>query len=116
MGKKEFRCRGCGLIFEREGSKGEEEERCPWCGGKRSSLIACLSGKATQESVSTSASKESKSSEVRGMNGRVAKKIRKYSKRNWIEYVQALRAWPFNARLRFCWHIMFSKQTKPRGK
>lgn len=41
------------------------------------------------------------------MNGRVAKKIRKYSRRNWLEYVAAVKQWPFQARLRLAWYILF---------
>jgi len=44
------------------------------------------------------------------MNGRVAKKIRKYSKRNFLEYVRAVEEWPFSARWRLCWHILFGKR------
>jgi len=40
------------------------------------------------------------------MNGRVAKKIRNYSKRAWVEYYQAMRKWPFMARLRFAWALL----------
>ena len=40
------------------------------------------------------------------MNGRVAKKIRKYSKRNFLEYVEAVREWPFMARLRLTWYLL----------
>ena len=41
------------------------------------------------------------------MNGRISKKIRKYSKRNWIEYIKVVKQWPFTARLRFAWFILF---------
>ena len=40
------------------------------------------------------------------MNSKVAKKIRKYSKRNWIEYVDALMKWPYKNRLQFAWYIV----------
>ena len=40
------------------------------------------------------------------MNGRLVKKIKKYSKRNWIEYVRAVEQWPYSARLRFAWHMI----------
>lgn len=46
------------------------------------------------------------------MNGRMAKKVRKYSKRNWIEYFNAIREWPWTVRLRFCWHILFGMRTR----
>ena len=48
------------------------------------------------------------------MNGRLAKKVRKYSKRNWMEYVNAIQQWPWTVRLRFCWHILFGMRTRPR--
>lgn len=44
------------------------------------------------------------------MNGRVAKKIRREAKRNWLEYVKAVKQWPFEARFRFAWHILFHKE------
>ena len=43
------------------------------------------------------------------MNGRIAKKIRKYSKRNWMEYYQAMKKWPLGVRLRFCWALLFGR-------
>lgn len=43
------------------------------------------------------------------MNSRVAKKIRKYSRRNWIEYYKAMRKWPFMVRVRFSWSLLFGK-------
>ena len=46
------------------------------------------------------------------MNGRVAKKIRRAARRNWIEYVKAIRGWPFSVRLRFAWEILFSGKWK----
>ena len=46
------------------------------------------------------------------MNGRVAKKVRKYSRRNWIEYFQTIREWPFHTRLHFCCDILFSFRWK----
>lgn len=41
------------------------------------------------------------------MNGRMVKKLRKYSKRNWFEYVNAICRWPLSARLRFARDIIF---------
>ena len=41
------------------------------------------------------------------MRGTVARKLRKYAKRNWMEYVQAIAEWPFSARWRFAWQIVF---------
>jgi len=49
------------------------------------------------------------------MRATVAKKLRKYSKRNWIEYVQALQEWPFRARLRFAWFIIKPRRRKRNG-
>ena len=46
------------------------------------------------------------------MRGTVVKKLRKYSKRNWIEYVDALKQWPFRNRLRFCWYILFGRSKR----
>lgn len=43
------------------------------------------------------------------MNGQVAKKIRKYSKRDWFEYLRAIEQWPLKARLRFAWYIIKPK-------
>jgi len=40
------------------------------------------------------------------MNGRMARKIRRYSQRRFLEYVAAVKKWPFGARLRFCWLIL----------
>ncbi len=40
------------------------------------------------------------------MRATVAKKLRKYAKRNWIEYVQALEKWPYRARFRFAWYLI----------
>lgn len=43
------------------------------------------------------------------MNNRVAKKIRKYSRRQFLEYVREVKKWPFKVRLRFAWRILFRK-------
>ena len=40
------------------------------------------------------------------MRGAIAKKIRKYSKKNWIEYVKAMEGWPYLVRLRMAWHFI----------
>lgn len=48
------------------------------------------------------------------MNSRAAKKIRKYSRRNWIEYFNAIRQWPFLTRLHFCWDILFGYRWKTK--
>ncbi len=44
------------------------------------------------------------------MRGVVAKKLRQYSRRNWVEYVRAIEQWPFRARLRFAWYILKPKK------
>jgi len=43
------------------------------------------------------------------MNNRVAKKIRKYSQRHFMEYMIAVQQWPLKARLNFAWRILFRK-------
>jgi hypothetical protein len=43
------------------------------------------------------------------MNGRVAKKIRKYSRRQFLEYVAMVKQWPFGDRLEFAWRIVLGK-------
>ena len=48
------------------------------------------------------------------MRNKTVKLLRKYSKRNWIEYVQAISEWPFSARWRLCWHILFAKRKDKR--
>lgn len=50
------------------------------------------------------------------MNARMAKKIRKYSKRNWMEYYTAIRQWPFGTRLHFCWNVLFGMRTRKPKK
>ena len=42
------------------------------------------------------------------MNNKLAKKLRKYSKRNWLEYASAICNWPFMWRLRFARDIVFN--------
>jgi hypothetical protein len=49
------------------------------------------------------------------MNGKLAKKIRKYSRRNWIEYYKEMSEWPFSARLRFAWGLLFGKRGKKKN-
>lgn len=48
------------------------------------------------------------------MNGSVSKKIRKSvnqaTKRNFKQYVDAIRQWPFSNRFRLCWFILFSRK------
>jgi len=41
------------------------------------------------------------------MNEKVAKKLRKYTKRRGQHYVATIRSWPFRNRLRFAWSILF---------
>jgi len=48
------------------------------------------------------------------MNSRVAKKIRRHSRRAWVEYFQAIREWPFTTRLHFCWDVLFSFRWKTK--
>lgn len=48
------------------------------------------------------------------MNCRTAKKIRKYSRRNWLQYFHAIRQWPFGVRLRFCWNVLFGMKPKKK--
>jgi len=48
------------------------------------------------------------------MNSRTAKKIRKYSKRSWWVYFNAIREWPWTVRLRFCWQVMFGVRLKAK--
>ena len=48
------------------------------------------------------------------MNGRIAKKIRKHTRHNFLEYVNAVREWPFLARWRLCWYILFSRKEKQK--
>lgn len=43
------------------------------------------------------------------MNGRIAKKVRRESNRNFIEYARAIKQWPLLARLRFSWYLFFGK-------
>lgn len=46
------------------------------------------------------------------MNSRLAKKVRKYTKRNFIEYATEVKRWSFATRWRFCWYILFSGKPK----
>ena len=49
------------------------------------------------------------------MNGRMARKIRKYSRRQFFEYVAMVRQWPLKHRLRFAWHIVFVRASDRRA-
>jgi len=49
------------------------------------------------------------------MNQRVAKKPRRYSRRNWREYLEEVATWPFRMRFRLAWHIIFTKPS-PHSK
>ena len=40
------------------------------------------------------------------MNGRLAKKARKLSRRQFFEYVEMVKEWPLKDRLWFAWHIV----------
>ena len=44
------------------------------------------------------------------MNGRVARKIRQYTKRNWREYLREVRQLPFANRLRLAWWLLFGRR------
>ena len=50
------------------------------------------------------------------MNGRISKKLRKlaieYSKHDWKEYLDAIKEWPFVARWRLAWWLLFGKKLK----
>jgi len=46
------------------------------------------------------------------MNQRIVKKIKKYAKRNWMEYLKEVKQWPFSNRWRLCWFILFGKVSK----
>lgn len=47
------------------------------------------------------------------MRAKLAKKIRKANKRDWIEYYKAMCEWPFPARLRFAWQLVnYRKKAK----
>lgn len=48
------------------------------------------------------------------MRGKLAKKIRKINRHQWIEYVEAVSGWPFTARWRLCWHILFKKKKRKK--
>ena len=46
------------------------------------------------------------------MNGKLAKKIRKAAKRNWMEYLSEIKAEPFIIRWRYAWWVVFGKKRK----
>ena len=46
------------------------------------------------------------------MNGRVAKKIRRTSRRQFLEYIEMVKEWPLRDRLWFAWHIVFTSWGK----
>ena len=48
------------------------------------------------------------------MNSRMAKKVRKYTRRNFLQYASEVKKWPFTTRLRYCWFILFAG--KPKAK
>jgi len=45
-------------------------------------------------------------------NGRVVKMLKKYTKRNYMEYLHEIKKWPFEARWRLSWYILFGKQSR----
>lgn len=48
------------------------------------------------------------------VRGKVAKKLRKIGKHDWIEYYLAMQNWEFSARWRFCWKLLFGKRGKKK--
>ena len=44
------------------------------------------------------------------MNGRLVKKIRKYTKRNYFEYLDEIKKRSFVHRWNLCWYILFGKR------
>jgi len=46
------------------------------------------------------------------MNGRLAHKIRKATKRNWREYLREIKALPFGVRFRLAWWLLFGDKRK----
>ena len=40
------------------------------------------------------------------MSQKIAKKIRKATRHNYMEYVKALMEWPYIARWRFAWYLI----------
>ena len=42
------------------------------------------------------------------------KAVRKFTRKSGQQYVAALKEWPFKARWRFCWYILFGKQKRRR--
>jgi len=51
-------------------------------------------------------------SEVTEMNGRLAKKLRQISKRNWRQYIAEIKELPFTVRWRIAWFIIFGSKRK----
>ena len=49
---------------------------------------------------------------IRGykVNGRVAKKIRKMTRRHGMEYLREIRGWRFINRWHLCWWILFGNE------
>ena len=43
------------------------------------------------------------------MNDKIAKKVRKYTKRNFLQYANEVRKWSWITRWRYCWYILFSR-------
>ena len=48
------------------------------------------------------------------MNGRIAKKVRKYTRRNFLQYASEVKKWSFITRWRFCWYILFHRLPKTK--
>jgi len=43
------------------------------------------------------------------LNSKEIKKLRKYSRVAWKEYVKEIKKYPFKNRLLYCWYILFGK-------
>lgn len=42
------------------------------------------------------------------MNGRIAKKIRRQHRRQFLGYLADIKSWPLRDRLWFAWHVVFT--------
>lgn len=49
------------------------------------------------------------------MGTRQAKKLRKYTRLSYFEYLAAIKSWPFTVRVRLCWHILFDRKRPYRS-
>ncbi len=48
------------------------------------------------------------------MNGRLVKQIRKHTKRNFFQYLDEIKQWPFKNRWDLAWYILFGKPRKKK--